>query len=154
MPKAMSTAPSAIDLLKQDHEYVKQAYRRFEKMDHRDHAALQGLVSEVCRALNTHVKVEEELFYPAVRKALDDEDLMNEAEIEHEFAKTLMRRLKRMTPADAVYVPTFTVLCEYVLHHVKEEETEIFPKARRRKVDTQALGRKLMARKTDLERRA
>lgn len=122
----------------------------------RDRPAQAGpaLVSEVCAALESHAKLEEELFYPAVRKALHDEDLMHEAEIEHEFAKTLIRRLRRMKPDNPAYVPTFTVLCEYVKHHVKEEESEIFPKAQRRKVNTPALGRKVMARKIALERRA
>lgn len=154
MRKAKPKPPSVIELLKQDHEYVKQAYRRFEKMDHEDRESVQALVSDVCTALEAHTKVEEEIFYPAVRKAIDDDDLMEEAEIEHESAKTLIRRLKRMKPSDAAYVPTFTVLCEYVMHHVKEEESEMFPKAQRRKLNLQALGKKLMERKLRLLRRA
>ena len=150
MPKAKRKPLDAIQLLKEDHEYVKKALRAFEKMDHEDHAAVQGLVSQVCTALKVHTKVEEELFYPAARKAIRDEELMNEAEIEHDSAKSLIRQLERMKPDDPKYVATFTVLGEYVKHHVKEEESEIFPKARRRKVNLKRLGSRLMARKIQL----
>ena len=150
MPRAKLKPPNAIDLLKEDHEYVKKAFRHFEKMDHEDHEALEGLVSQVCDALKTHTRVEEELFYPAVRRKIDHEDLMNEAEVEHDSARILIRRLERMKPSDPKYVATFTVLGEYVDHHVKEEEKEMFPKARRRKVNLKALGDKLRARKIKL----
>ena len=153
MRKPKPKPPSAVALLKEDHEYVRKSYRNFEKMDHEDREAVQALVSEVCKALEAHAKVEEEIFYPAVRKALDEPDLMKEAQIEHESAKTLIRRLKRMKPSDPAYVPTFTVLCEYVLHHVKEEEGEIFPKAQRRRINLQALGKKLADRRVQLLRR-
>lgn len=150
MPKTRSKALNAIQLLKEDHDYVKKAFRAFEKMDHEDHQAMKALVSQVCEALKVHTRVEEELFYPAARKALGDEDLMNEAEIEHDSAKTLIRRLERMQPDDPKYVATFTVLGEYVKHHVKEEESEMFPKARRKRMNLQRLGDRLMARKIQL----
>jgi hemerythrin-like domain-containing protein len=148
MPKAKPL--NAINLLKEDHEYVKKAFRAFEKMDHEDLDAMQALVGQVCTALKAHTKVEEEVFYPTVRKAIKDEDLMNEAEIEHDSAKNLIRQLERMKPDDPKYVATFTVLGEYVKHHVKEEESEMFPKARRRRVNLKALGNRLMARKIQL----
>jgi hemerythrin superfamily protein len=154
MRKSKPKPPSAIDLLKEDHAYVKQAYRNFEKMDQEDLPAVQALVSEVCKALEAHAKVEEDIFYPALRRAIDEADLMQEAEIEHESAKALIRRLKRMRPRDAAYVPTFTVLCEYVMHHVKEEEEEMFPKAQRSKLNLRTLGKKVMERKLKLLRRA
>jgi hemerythrin-like domain-containing protein len=150
MPKAKGKPLDAIKLLKEDHEYVKKALRAFEKMDHDDHAALKALVSQVCTALKVHTRVEEELFYPAARKAIKDEELMNEAEIEHDSAKSLIRQLERMKPDDPKYVATFTVLGEYVKHHVKEEESEMFPKARRRKLNVKRLGDRLMARKIQL----
>ena len=150
MSKAKSKPLNAIKLLHEDHEYVKQAFRAFEKMDHEDHAAVKGLVTQVCDALKAHAQVEEELFYPAARKAIKDEDLMNEAEVEHDSAKTLIRQLERMKPDDPKYLATFAVLGEYVKHHVKEEESEIFPKARRRKLNLKRLGERLMARKIEL----
>ena len=154
MRKAKPKPPSAIELLKQDHDYVKQSYRNFEKMDHDDRKAVQTLVTEVCTALEAHAKVEETIFYPALRRAIDEPDLLEEAAIEHESAKTLIRRLKRMRPNDRAYIPTFTVLCEYVMHHVKEEEGEMFPKAQRSRLNLQTLGKKIMDRKMKLLRRA
>jgi hemerythrin-like domain-containing protein len=150
MPKTTSKPLNAIALLKEDHDYVKKAFRRFQKMDHEDHPAVAALVSQVCAALKAHARVEEELFYPAVRKKIDDQDLMDEAEVEHDSAKVLIRRLEKMKPGDPKYAATFTVLGEYVQHHVKEEEAEMFPKAKRRKVNLKALGDKLMARKIKL----
>jgi hemerythrin superfamily protein len=153
MNKARSKAPSAIELLRKDHDYIRQAYRRFEKMNLEDRAAVGALVREVCAVLEVHAALEEEIFFPAVREALDEETLMHEAEIEHEFAKTLIGRLKAMKPADARYTPTFTVLCEYFMHHAKEEEAQIFPKAQRRYAGIHELGKKLLERKTVLEKR-
>ena len=141
---------NAVDLLIEDHEYVRKSSRQFEKMDHEDKSAMKALVTQVCAALKVHMRVEEEIFYPGVRRKIDDEDLMHEAQIEHNSGKTLIRQLERMKPGDHRYAPTFTVLCEYIDHHAKEEEKEMFPKARRRKVDLRALGRKLMARKIRL----
>lgn len=150
MPKARKKQPNALALLREDHDYVKKAFRHFEKMDHGDHEAMQGLVSQVCEALEVHAQVEEELFYPAARKAIKDEELIAEAEVEHDSAKALIRSLKRMKPGDPKYAATFSVLGEYVKHHVKEEEEEIFPKAQRRKINLKSLGDRLMARKIQL----
>jgi hemerythrin-like domain-containing protein len=145
VPKAKQT--SAIELLMEDHAYVKKAFRAFEKMDEEDQPAL---VKQVCEALKVHTRIEEEIFYPALRKAIKDEDLMNEAEVEHDSAKSLIRQLERMKPSDPRYAATFTVLGEYVNHHVKEEESEMFPKARRARVNLKALGAKLLGRKIRL----
>ena len=138
---------SAIELLMEDHEYVKKAFRAFEKMDEEDQPAL---VKQVCEALKVHTRIEEEIFYPAMRKAIEDQDLLEEAEVEHDSAKILIRRLERMKPSDPKYAATFTVLGEYVNHHVKEEESEMFPKARRARVNLKTLGARLMGRKIRL----
>jgi len=143
---------NALQLLMEDHAYVKKAFRAFQKMDREDLPAVQALVKQVCAALKVHVRIEEEVFYPAVRKAIKDEDLMHEAEIEHESAKTLIRQLARMKARDPRYGPTFTVLCEYIEHHVKEEEGEMFPKVRRARLNLKALGARMMARKVRLAR--
>lgn len=151
MLKPLSMKTNALQVLIEDHEYVKKSYRAFEKMDHEeDPDAVQALVKQVCAALKVHLRIEEEVFYPAIRKALKDKDLIEEAEVEHESAKILIRRLARMKPRDPKYVATFTVLCEYIEHHVKEEEDEMFPKVRRARINLEALGKKLMARKARL----
>jgi hemerythrin-like domain-containing protein len=147
MPKSKQV--SAIALLTEDHDYVKKAFRAFEKMDEEDQPAL---VKQVLQALKVHTRIEEQIFYPAVRKALKDQDLMNEAEVEHDSAKVLIRQLERMKPGDPKFAATFTVLGEYVNHHVKEEESQMFPKARRARVNLKGLGAKLMGQKIKLAR--
>jgi hemerythrin-like domain-containing protein len=155
MRKAKAKAVNAVDLLIEDHDYVRQAFKQFEKIkDKGDKEAVAGLVAQVCQALKVHTRVEEEIFYPAVRRKIAEPDLMFEAEIEHNSAKTLIRQLERMKAGDPRFGPTFTVLCEYVDHHAKEEEKEMFPKARRKKVDMARLGKQIVARKLALEKRA
>lgn len=149
MTKSRGT-PDAIALLKEDHAKVKQSFKEFEKMDHDDHATLEELVRTVCGELKVHTAIEEEIFYPALREALDDDDLMNEAQVEHASAKDLIAQLEEMDASDPLYGPTFTVLCEYVLHHVKEEESEMFPEARKAGLDLEALGAQMMSRKEKL----
>ena len=151
MAKTRSKTPTAIDLLKEDHDKVKKAFKEFEKMDRSDTETCRQVVRSVCEDLRVHTMLEEEIFYPAVREAIDDEDIMNEAAVEHESAKTLIEQLENMEPDDPNYFATFTVLGEYVMHHVKEEESEMFPQARKAKeLDLQALGEQIRARKGDL----
>ena len=141
---------NALELLKQDHAKVKQSFKEFEKMDHEDEATMQEMVRAVCAELKAHTTIEEEIFYPAVRAAIEDEDLMNEAQVEHASAKDLIAQLEGMQPDDPLYSATFTVLGEYVLHHVKEEESEMFPQVRKAKLDLEELGATIMARKQQI----
>ncbi len=145
--KSRSSAMNALTLLKADHDQVKKAFKKFERMDHEDTAALQAIVGQVCAALKQHAAVEEEIFYPAVREAIDEDDLMNEAVVEHASAKDLIAQLEGMKPDDPMLVATFTVLGEYVQHHIKEEESEMFREARKAKVDLKGLGEQIAARK-------
>jgi hemerythrin-like domain-containing protein len=147
---ATKTAMDAVTLLKQDHEKVKKAFKEFEKMDHEDTAAMKELVVQVCNELKVHTTIEEEIFYPAAREAIEDDDLMNEAKVEHESAKQLIEQLEGMEASDPLYAATFTVLGEYVQHHIKEEESEMFPEVKKAKVDLEALGEEMMARKEEL----
>ena len=150
MAKTKSKASDAITLLKADHDAVKAAFEEFEKMDHEDEAALEKLVTHVCEELKAHTAVEEEIFYPAVRAAIEDDDLMNEAQVEHDSAKALIEQLEGMDASDPMYPATFKVLCEYVLHHATEEEDEMFPSARKAEVDLEGLGEQILARKEEL----
>jgi hemerythrin superfamily protein len=149
MAKSRGT-PNAIELLKEDHARVKQSFKEFEKLDQADTATLQEMVRAVCAELKVHTAIEEEIFYPAVREAIEDEDLMNEAKVEHTSAKDLIEQLEGMKADDPMLSATFTVLGEYVLHHVKEEESEMFPQVRKSDLDLDALGTKMMARKEQL----
>ena len=149
MAKAKSKA-DAIALLKQDHEKVKKAFKQFEKIDHEDTAAMKELVDEVCNDLKVHTSLEEEIFYPAVRQAIEDDDMMNEAQVEHNSAKELIEMLEGMDPADEMYVATFTVLGEYVMHHAKEEEGEMFPEVKKTDLDLEELGARMRRRMEEL----
>ena len=151
MPRSRTkTSADAIDLLKQDHERVEKAFKEFEKLDRQDTEACRRLIGGVCEALTAHTTLEEEIFYPAVREAIDDEDLMNEAAVEHETARMLIEQLQNMGPDDPNYFATFTVLGEYVRHHIKEEQNEMFPAARKSGIDLAALGERLRARRDEL----
>jgi iron-sulfur cluster repair protein YtfE (RIC family) len=111
---------------------------------------MQELVQEVCNELKVHTTLEEEIFYPAVREAIEDEDIMNEAQVEHDSAKELISQLEGMKPDDPMYAAIFTVLGEYVMHHVKEEESEMFPQAKKSEIDLMALAEQMAARKEEL----
>ena len=100
-----------------------------------------------------HAEIEEEIFYPAAHDALaeeDGEDLLDEAEVEHASIKSLVEQLQDSDPDDDLYDAKVKVLCEYVTHHVKEEETEMFPKVRKTNIDLEELGAELMERKQEL----
>jgi len=150
MPKTRSKNASAIDMLKEDHAKVKKAFKEFENMDRSDTEACRQVVKTVCEDLKVHTTLEEEIFYPAVRAAIEDEDIMNEAAVEHETAKMLIEQLENTGPDDPQYFATFTVLGEYVMHHVKEEEGEMFPQAKKAELDLDALGEQMKARKEEL----
>ncbi len=125
-----------LTMLKDDHKRVKKAFRDFEKLDaERDQDKCRQLVEHTCGELEVHTALEEELFYPAVRDCIKQQDLIDEAEVEHMSAKTLIAQLKNMEPDDPKYAATFTVLGEYVKHHIKEEENEMFPLLTRARLD-------------------
>ena len=135
--KSSSNRPdrAVIALLKEDHAEVNKAFKEFEKLhEQQDEAACAELVRETCAALKAHAELEEQLFYPAARELLDDEDLLEEAEVEHQTFKMLMQQLEELDESDPKHAATFTVLSEYVKHHVKEEEKELFPRIERERV--------------------
>lgn len=123
-----------INMLKDDHKRVKKAFRDFEKLDHEDEEQVQALVQRTITELEVHAELEEEHFYPAARNALSEEDMVDEAEVEHMTFKVI-EQLKGMEPGDDKYAATFTVLGEYVKHHVKEEENEMFKDLGRARID-------------------
>jgi hypothetical protein len=143
----------AIALLKDDHKKVKKLFKEFDKLKEKgSDADKHALVQIICTELTVHAQIEEDIFYPAVRKSIDDEDLMNEAEVEHASAKDLIKQIQTMPVSDAYYDAKVTVLGEYVDHHVEEEQNEMFKKARKAKVDMEKLGKKMATRKRALLR--
>jgi hypothetical protein len=144
----------AVSLLMADHDKVKGLFKRFEEIkdvsDQHGAKERKHIVAEACKELNIHTAIEDEIFYPAVRAAIKDDDLMNEAKVEHDGAKTLIGQLEKMSEKDPMFTAKFTVLSEYVKHHIKEEHEEMFPKARKSGLDLEALGKKLRARRQQL----
>jgi hemerythrin-like domain-containing protein len=150
MRKTRSKHPEPIRMLMDDHDKAQKAFKQFEKMDRTDAEGARELIRSVCAELKLHTTLEEEIFYPAVRAAIDDEDIMNEAAVEHETARMLIEQLENMTPDDPNYHATFTVLGEYVKHHIKEEEHEMFPAAEKAEMDFEALGQQMRDRRDEL----
>lgn len=150
--RAATTARTEIlDQLKEDHKSVKKAYREFQKLDiTQDSTECEALVTQVLDELTVHAALEEEILYPAARSVIDEEDLIDEAEVEHESMHTFIEQLREMSPEDEKYAARFTVLCEYVLHHVKEEENEMFPKLESVKLDWETLAAQMTARRAEL----
>jgi hemerythrin-like domain-containing protein len=138
----------AIALLREDHARVQEMFDRFERT--RGDERKQRLVEQICLELEVHATIEEEIFYPAVREAIRGQDLMDEAEVEHQSAKALIRQLEAMSPGDELYDAKVKVLGEYVKHHVKEEQNEMFPQARAAELDLAELGDRMRQRKEQL----
>jgi hemerythrin-like domain-containing protein len=142
---------NAIQLLKREHAEVKQLFDRFEKLVEKgSRDEKEDIVREACAKLTAHATVEEEIFYPAAREAPEADALLNEAEVEHGTAKELIAKLDALNVEDEMFDANFAVLSEYIKHHVKEEEGELFPKVQKSKLDLDALGEQMMARKEEL----
>jgi hemerythrin superfamily protein len=150
--KTSRARPDATTLLAKDHKDVKALFKRYEKMAKAEAGGSerQELAEQICQMLTVHATIEEEIFYPAVREADVDEDLLDEAEVEHASAKDLIGQIQSMQPDDDLYDAKVTVLGEYINHHVEEEEGQMFPKARRAKVDLAGLAEQLKQRKQAL----
>ncbi|HZW22216.1 hemerythrin domain-containing protein [Noviherbaspirillum sp.] len=143
----------ALHILAEDHKKVMELFDEFERMkedEETDDEAKQVLVETACAELTIHAQVEEEIFYPAARDAIDDMDLLDEAEVEHASAKQLITELAAMQPGDDLYDAKFTVLGEYVKHHIQEEEKELFPKIKKADLDLEELGQEISERKMEL----
>jgi hemerythrin-like domain-containing protein len=150
MARSRSKGNEVFDMLKEDHDKVKQSLKEFEKLDRGDAEACRQLIEATCEDLKVHTTLEEELFYPALREAMEEEELLNEAAVEHETAKMLIEQIENMSADDPNYHATFTVLGEYVQHHIKEEEGELFPAAAKCGLDFGSLAERMRSRKEEL----
>ena len=142
----------AISLLTDDHDEVKQLFEKYGELvdEAADDVTRQQLADHICTLLTVHSTIEEEIFYPAARDAIDDDDLLNEAQVEHNAVSDLIAQLEGMDPSDELYDATVTVLGEYTLHHVQKEEGELFPQVRASDMDGEAVGEELSDRKQEL----
>lgn len=141
----------AIAMLTADHKEVKAMFKQYDELGDRARAAKKKLADQICNALTLHATVEEEIFYPALRAASKEAaDLLDEAEVEHAGAKDLIGQIQAMDPEDDLYDAKVTVLGEQIDHHVGEEEGEMFPMAKKAKLDMAALGSEMAMRKDEL----
>lgn len=134
-----------LTLLCADHQQVLQLFAEFRRV--KDRCSLEekeALVQEICSALLLHTELEEEVFYPAVRDILQDDMLMDEAESEHESAKDVIEELQALPASHPSYNAKVVVMGENVERHMREEETVIFPKVKKSRLDLQALGEEML----------
>jgi len=148
-------APDACSLLDADHRNVKKLFKAYEELTKSKAASTSqkklDLAQEICSELTIHAQIEEEIFYPAVRVAIKETDLLDEAEVEHASAKDLIAQIQEATDVDDKFDAKVIVLGEYIDHHVKEERNEIFIKARAAHgLDLVAMREQLESRKEEL----
>ena len=151
--RAGSAARTAIvTLLKEDHKRVKKSFRAFEKLDpQKDTEKCLAIIREVCGDLTIHAEMEETYLYPAARECLEEEDLIEEAVVEHQSLKRLIADLLGMPAVDEKTSATFKVLSEYVEHHVKEEEEEMFPKLAHAEADWPSIHDAMLRQRDELK---
>ena len=141
--------PLAVTLLKKDHRQVEEWFDEYEQLE--DDGEKLALFQQIALALKVHTKLEEEIFYAEERGEVED-DMLDEAQVEHDGAKKLIAEIEAMKPSDDLYDARVKVLGEYVKHHVKEEEQPggIFSQAKRGDQDLEEMGERLKARKDEL----
>lgn len=147
------SAPDALDLLRADHDKVKHLFQEFESLkgSDEDDGRKAELVDEICYEFTLHTMIEEEIFYPTLRAAIDDDDMMDEADVEHAGARELISQLEVMYPGDDHFDATVTVLGEEIAHHIDKEESDLFEAARAAGIDLGELAERLSARKEELD---
>ncbi|MDY0747550.1 hemerythrin domain-containing protein [Paucibacter sp. R3-3] len=132
---------------------MQALFKQYDKLveDEAEDDEKQSIAQQICTMLTAHAMAEEEIFYPAARDALgDDEDLIDEATVEHASAKDLIAQIEASSPDEELFDAKVKVLGEYIEHHVKEEEGEMFPKVKKAKLDLAALGAEITARKEEI----
>ena len=141
----------AVALLKADHRKVEELFEKFESA--KGESAKQKLAQQICMELAIHTRIEEEIFYPACTGAIEDEELVQEAYVEHDGAKVLVAEILAGKPSNEFYDAKVKVLSEMIKHHVKEEEKRaegLFAEAKAAGLDMDALGQQLSERKQEL----
>lgn len=152
-PMETSTeAVDAISLLIEDHENVKSMFEQYDALGERALVTKKRLATLICTELTKHATAEEEIFYPAVREAggKEQDELVDEAVVEHASAKDLIAQIMEMDAGEDLFDAKVKVLSELIEHHVKEEEGDMFPKARKAGLDLDTLGRQIAERKAQI----
>jgi hemerythrin superfamily protein len=146
--KEDKTMPNAIQIIRQDHRKVEGLFKKFDQA--KTNGGRKRICDQVIEELEVHTKLEEEIFYPAVRKELGEEDLVEEAEKEHLQAKDIIQELKTMDGQDEQLEEKFSELVECIKHHVEEEQSEMLPKAEESEMDLAHYGEQMSERKKEL----
>jgi len=141
----------AVSILETDHRLVESLFAEFESADR--NGKLEK-AREICRELDLHARAEELVFYPRVKRMRDLRDVINEGIVEHEAVKRLVAEIGRLQPGDEFFEPKMRALKEFVKHHVREEESEVFPKLVESDLDLKALGDEILQAKQRLQQRA
>ena len=147
--ETQAASPSAIDLLEQDHREVEEWFDEYDELKEDDNRKGQ-LAEKICLALKVHAQIEEEIFYPQAREATKDNDLIDEALVEHATVKKLIGEIEAMEVNEELYDAKMRVLGEMVKHHINEEEEELFPELEAAKMDLNAVGKEIAERKEEL----
>jgi hemerythrin superfamily protein len=142
-------SPSALEVLEQDHREVEEWFDEYNELKEDDNRK-GALAAKICLALKVHAQIEEEIFYPRARKATKENDLIDEAAVEHSAVKHLIGEIEGMKVDEELYDAKIRVLGEMVKHHIKEEEEELFPELVPAKMDLDAVGKELAKRKEEL----
>lgn len=147
-----AAANDAIKLLTADHAEVKALFKQYDKLVKAEASddEKQEIAHTICQMVTVHAQIEEEIFYPAAREVLDEQDLVDEADIEHASAKDLIEQIQASDPSDDHFDAKIKVLGEYIDHHVQEEQNELFKEVKKAGLDTAAVGEELAARKEEL----
>ena len=148
--RASRAQPLALELLSSDHRKVEDLFEQFEQMKEADDASRIAIAQRICAELTIHAQVEEDLFYPWLRENLDETEMVAEAEVEHASLKQLIAEIEPVGEPDEAYDAKVKVLSEYVKHHVKEEENEIFEEVADEHEELDELGQEMAARKAEL----
>jgi hemerythrin-like domain-containing protein len=144
-----NASTNAFDLLEQDHRQVEEWFDEYDELQGNDQRKAD-LAEKICLSLEVHAQLEEEIFYPQARKATKDNDLIDEAVVEHDAVKKMIAEIEEMEVGDDLYDAKIRVLGEMVKRHIREEEEELFPELEKSKMDLSAVGRELAERKSEL----
>jgi hemerythrin superfamily protein len=142
--------PLALELLMADHRKVEDLFEQYDSEKESDEDTRRAIAQKICGELTVHTTVEEEILYPWLRENLEDMEMLEEAYVEHNGAKDLIAQIESSSEVDDAYNAKVKVLSEYVKHHVKEEEQEIFPEIRSEKEELDELGQQIASRKSEL----
>jgi hemerythrin superfamily protein len=141
---------NAFDVLEQDHREVEEWFDEYDELKDSGEDRKGELAEKICLALKVHAQIEEEIFYPQAREASQDNDLLDEALVEHSTVKNLIGEIEEMEAGEELYDAKIRVLGEMVKQHIKEEEEELFPELQSTKMDLDAVGKELAERKQEL----